>query len=108
MPHRSLAALPAIILSSILHDFFTGVSMGFFAPVFIVLFATCGGIVMVSGVKFSKFMTFMFTCIGCFLFQSFFYTEIAARHYCTGDSTGQFGFKAIDCYQKHNNNTVYF
>lgn len=108
MPHRSLAALPAMIISSILHDFFTGVSMGFFAPVFIVLFAIIGGIVLVSGVKFSKFMTFMLTCIGIFLFQSVFYTEIAARHYCADDNTGQFEFRTMDCYQKHNNNTVYF
>ena len=43
MPYRPLAALSIFAVSSFFHDFFTGVSMGFFAPVFLILFATVGG-----------------------------------------------------------------
>lgn len=43
MPNRLLAALPAIILSSIGHDMLMGFSMGILFPVFIFLFALLGG-----------------------------------------------------------------
>ena len=41
--YRTLAGLPAIVISALLHDFLTGIGMGFFLPVFVILFAFIGG-----------------------------------------------------------------
>ena len=122
VPYQSLASLPALILSSVLHDLFMGISTGFFFPVFILLFATIGGmkciaiihyhcgamvttvgIVMLSGVRFSKTTTFLFTGIGVFLIESFYYTEVAARFYCPKEIMGHLEFLTFDCYLQYNN-----
>lgn len=104
--YRGLAVLPGIIMSSFLHDFFVGVSTGFFFPVFLFLFATLGGIVMVTNVKFTRTLTFFFTCVGALLFESFYYTEIAARYYCPKDDLGQLEFRMFHCYQEFNNHSM--
>lgn len=125
IPHRFMAMLPTMILSSLLHDFITGVSMGFFAPTFMILFATIGGkisldyvdckdcmfsvgIVLVSGVRFSKFMTFMLTNTGIFLFETFYIVEIAARQYCPDEKLGHFEYQTLFCFHQYNNDSVSF
>ena len=77
----------------------------FFAVVIIVVHAMIG-IVMVSGVKFSRSMTFLLTCIGTVIFESFFYMEIAARHYCPDYNSAPFELQTLHCYQKYNNHTL--
>ena len=41
---RALAGLVVFILSAFMHDFIIGVSMGFFLPVFLIMFALIGGL----------------------------------------------------------------
>lgn len=60
---------------------------------------------LLSGVKFSIFTTFLLTCTGAYFFESFFYLELAARHYCPDDSLGYFEYRAPYCLQKYNNIT---
>jgi hypothetical protein len=43
LPHHSLAALFVLTLSAVMHDLYVGVTMGFFLPVFIILYAVIGG-----------------------------------------------------------------
>jgi len=45
--HRPLAAVfPVFLVSSLFHDYHISVGVGFFAPVFLVLFAGIGGILI--------------------------------------------------------------
>lgn len=64
------------------------------------------GIVMVTNVKFTRTLTFFFTCVGALLFESFYYTEIAARYYCPKDDLGQLEFRMFHCYQEFNNHSM--
>lgn len=41
--YRRLAALFTFVLSAILHDMYSGICMGFFLPVFIIIYALNGG-----------------------------------------------------------------
>ena len=39
-------ALPAFIISSAVHDYTVGVGVGFFAPIFLIMFAGIGGVLI--------------------------------------------------------------
>lgn len=43
MPHQLVGVLFVFVFSSVLHDFYVGITMGFFLPVFICLYAIIGG-----------------------------------------------------------------
>ena len=43
LKHKAIVALPAFLLSSAVHDYHIGVGMGFFAPIFLIMFAGIGG-----------------------------------------------------------------
>lgn len=60
-----------------------------------------GGILL-SGRKSSKFVTYLTLCIGLFLLEAVYYTELAARHYCPGDDIGKFELRTFYCYHKYN------
>lgn len=43
MKSKAIVALPAFVLSSAVHDYHIGVGMGFFSPIFLIMFAGIGG-----------------------------------------------------------------
>lgn len=49
LKNRAIVALPAFLLSSMVHDYHIGVAMGFFTPLFLILFAGIGGKYMTKG-----------------------------------------------------------
>lgn len=164
--YRPLAALLTFFMSSILHDMYTGITMGFFLPVFMIIYAvnggnkwssllvivcstihiecnletagcmliskhilmqmcghityygsytyilSCGanvdfcflitGVILMSGAKFSHFMTYLTLVLGWSGFEIIYYTELAARHYCPASDIGKFELRSIYCYYKHN------
>jgi hypothetical protein len=60
------------------------------------------GIVLASGYKFSKVMTFFTICFGWFMFESVYFTELAARYYCPGDNISKFEIRTFHCFHKYN------
>lgn len=64
------------------------------------------GVVMLSGIKFSKFNTFLFTSVGFFFFQCYFHSELASRYYCPEEDRGLLHFTIFYCYQKFNVNST--
>ena len=64
---RGLAALPAFLASSLMHDFHLGIAMGFFTPIFLIMFAGIGGLLL--RMTLSVIHDFQFkTQVLCFLF----------------------------------------
>ncbi len=103
---RAMAGFVVFTLSAFMHDFIIGFAMGFFLPVFLFLFAIVGGTVFATGVKFPKYLTFTFHCVGYVSYMGIYYLELGARHYCPQtQDTAILALHSPHCFQVHNNGT---
>jgi len=101
--HRAVAGLVVFVLSAFMHDLIIGFTMGFFLPVFLLLFAVVGGIVFATGVKFPVSLTFIFHCVGYVIYMGVYYLELGARYYCRPEKDLPFlALQMFHCFQVHN------
>ena len=56
---KAIAALPAFLLSSAVHDYHVGVGMGFFTPIFLIMFAGIGGVCLVCLLVYTIYHPFI-------------------------------------------------
>ena len=105
-PHvpRAMAGLAVFVLSAFMHDLIIGFTMGFFLPVFLLLFAVVGGTVFATGVKFPVSLTFTFHCVGYVLYMGVYYLELGARYYCLPPEKYLpfLDLRTFHCFQVHN------
>lgn len=109
-----------------MHDYHIGMAMGFFTPLFLVMFAGIGGMAIGNNVmimswltpyslnlalmflfrpsssRLANFLTFSGLSLGVTIIVSFYYTEIAARLYCPLGEPSYLKLRAPYCYSLYN------
>lgn len=60
------------------------------------------GVILMSGVKLSNFVTYLTLVLGWSGFEILYYIELAARHYCPAADVGKFELRSFYCFYEHN------
>lgn len=109
---KVVAALPVFALSSVLHEFHLAAALGFYAPIFLLLFGLIGSVMFSVRPKktgLAQMFTVTGVAFGSAIFIMVFNTELAARQYCpyrAGEEpkglAGYFSYRTPYCYAQFN------